>query len=182
MSKKKKQSQNKQTVVVRVKQRRRWGKLILLLLLPCLIFGLISSLFDGFLNFKLPFELPFGIFEKEEGKDSTKPSDSESSTESNVTETTYTIRFDDSAGSGEVIDMHTTETGILETFPTVTLDGFTFVGWYDEENNRYTAPYMFAESMSLIARWETDEFYTVTFIVEGEEYFSCKRHSRICRA
>ena len=191
-----------QKVTVKVKQQSNAGKTVAIVAIIVAailaVVGAIGWLFAANPDWKLPFGL-FGdngaidapIDGDGEGENTESDADSESSADDtdsdsssgddssdSSTEDTdgeedadgvYVIRFDDGK---KILPLRTTESGVLEIFPTTSREGFTFIGWYDDAGNSYAAPHTFTEDMTLTAKWKADNVYTVTFIVDGQTYFT----------
>ena len=75
----------------------------------------------------------------------------------------YTISFDSNGGS--TVNSITQEYGTAITLPTPTMTGHTFVGWYNNDNP-YNTTEMPANNVSLVARWQINQ-YTITFDTLG---------------
>lgn len=78
---------------------------------------------------------------------------------------TYPITFDSQGGDS----IHPITTAIAQSLPSPTKDGFTFAGWYlDEEyteDSKISLPYTVTESTTLYAKWQQN--FTVTFNSQG---------------
>lgn len=84
---------------------------------------------------------------------------------------TYTITYDSKGGS-DVPAATVKEEESIATLPTPTKNGFTFLGWFDNEScegTAVTAPLTPTASMTLYAKWIEDEaeVYTITFDSKG---------------
>ena len=84
---------------------------------------------------------------------------------------TFTVTYDSKGGS-DVPAASVVEENSIATLPTPTKDGFTFLGWFDNEaceGTAVTAPYTPTASITLYAKWIEDEaeVYTVTFDSKG---------------
>lgn len=73
----------------------------------------------------------------------------------NSTENTFTVTFDPSSGSVTPTTATTNTAGKLESFPTPTRDGFTFVGWYTAATGgvKIENSYIFTDHATIYAQW-----------------------------
>ena len=73
----------------------------------------------------------------------------------NSTENTFTVTFDPSSGSVTPTTATTNAAGKLESFPTPTRDGFTFVGWYTAATGgvKIENSYIFTDHATIYAQW-----------------------------
>ena len=73
----------------------------------------------------------------------------------NSTENTFTVTFDPSSGSVTPTTATTNTAGKLESFPTPTRDGFTFVGWYTAATGgeKIENSYIFTDNATIYAQW-----------------------------
>ena len=70
----------------------------------------------------------------------------------------YTITLDANGGNLDVTTVTVEYGAAVNTLPVPTRDGYTFVGWFDAEGNRYTAEtiYNVLGNITLTAQWEAD--------------------------
>ena len=82
----------------------------------------------------------------------------------------YAITFDANGGSVSPSSV-TTKNGKLESLPTPTNDGYTFLGWYTQKDGgeKVTTDTFFTENSTIYAHWQeqTAQEYTVTFDANG---------------
>ena len=82
----------------------------------------------------------------------------------------YAITFDANGGSVNP-DSATTTDGKLESLPTPTRGGYTFLGWYTEKDGgeKVTTDTVFTENSTIYAHWQKQaaQAYTVTFDANG---------------
>ena len=82
----------------------------------------------------------------------------------------YTVTFDANGGSVSIASA-TTKDGKLESLPTPTRGGYTFLGWYTEETGgeKVTTDTVFTKDTTIYAHWQkqTAQEYTVTFNANG---------------
>ena len=82
----------------------------------------------------------------------------------------YTVTFDANGGSVSTASA-TTKDGKLESLPTPTYDGYTFLGWYTEETggDEVTTGTVFTKDTTIYAHWQKQaaQEYTVTFDANG---------------
>ena len=82
----------------------------------------------------------------------------------------YTVTFNANGGSASTAST-TTKDGKLESLPTPTYDGYTFLGWYTEETGgeKVTTDTVFTKDTTIYAHWQeqTAQEYTVTFDANG---------------
>ena len=93
----------------------------------------------------------------------------------------YTVTFNANGGSVSTTSTTTTD-GKLESLPTPTNDGYTFLGWYTEETGgeKVTTDTVFTKNSTIYAHWQKQaaQEYTVTLhtndgtIAEGEKLTS----------
>ena len=76
----------------------------------------------------------------------------------------FKVSFDSNGGS-KVKDV---VTSIIESEPVTTRDGYTFLGWYLEDNfiNKVTFPFEVTKDLTLYAKWE-ENTYNVHFELNG---------------
>lgn len=78
----------------------------------------------------------------------------------------FKVSFDSNGGSKveEVV------TSIIESEPVTTRDGYTFLGWYLEENfiNKVTFPFEVTKDQTLYAKWEENIPASISFTVNEE--------------
>lgn len=84
---------------------------------------------------------------------------------------TYTVTYDSKGGS-DVPAASVQEENSIATLPVPTKDGFTFLGWFDNEaceGTAIAAPYTPTANITLYAKWIEDEaeVYTITFDSKG---------------
>ena len=81
-------------------------------------------------------------------------------------ENTYNVHFELNGGTG-VNDLKTNK---IEKEPLPTRDGYTFLGWYLEENfiNKVTFPYEITKDQTLYAKWEENVPAAISFNVNEE--------------
>ncbi len=84
---------------------------------------------------------------------------------------TYTVTYDSKGGS-DVPAASVQEENSIATLPVPTKDGFTFLGWFDNEaceGTAIAAPYTPTANITLYAKWIEDEaeVYTVSFDSKG---------------
>ena len=79
----------------------------------------------------------------------------------------YTVKFDSNGGS-KVNDIKVNEGAKIDA-PTVTRDGYIFDGWYLNDV-KYDFSNPVTKSMTLKAKWNEGEKYTVTFTADGNTY------------
>lgn len=65
----------------------------------------------------------------------------------------YTIYLDSNGGELETEKLVTDENGYVDTLPTPTKDGYTFEGWFTNNNQLVTAETSFSNDIKLIAHW-----------------------------
>ena len=82
----------------------------------------------------------------------------------------YAITFDANGGSVSPVSV-TTKDGKLESLPTPTYDGYTFLGWYTEETGgeKVTTDTVFTKDTTIYAHWQKQaaQEYTVTLNANG---------------
>ena len=82
----------------------------------------------------------------------------------------YTVTFNANGGSVSTTST-TTKDGKLESLPTPTYDGYTFLGWYTEETggDEVTTDTVFTKDSIIYAHWQKQaaQEYTVTFDANG---------------
>ena len=82
----------------------------------------------------------------------------------------YTVTFDANGGS-VTPSSATTKDGKLESLPTPTNDGYTFLGWYTQKDGgeKVTTDTFFTENSTIYAHWQKQaaQEYTVTFDANG---------------
>ena len=81
-------------------------------------------------------------------------------------ENTYNVHFELNGGTG-VTDLKTNK---IEKEPLPTKDGYTFLGWYLEENftNKVTFPFEVTKDQILYAKWEENIPASISFNVNEE--------------
>ena len=81
-------------------------------------------------------------------------------------ENTYNVHFELNGGTG-VTDLKTNK---IEKEPLPTRDGYTFLGWYLEENfiNKVTFPFEVTKDQTLYAKWEENIPASISFNVNEE--------------
>lgn len=81
-------------------------------------------------------------------------------------ENTYNVHFELNGGTG-VTDLKTNK---IEKEPLPTKDGYTFLGWYLEENfiNKVTFPFEVTKDQTLYAKWEENVPAAISFNVNEE--------------
>ena len=81
-------------------------------------------------------------------------------------ENTYNVHFELNGGAG-VTDLKTNK---IEKEPLPTRDGYTFLGWYLEENfiNKVTFPFEVTKDQTLYAKWEENIPASISFNVNEE--------------
>ena len=84
--------------------------------------------------------------------------------------TEFTVNFNANGGSVSTASA-TTKDGKLESLPTPTYDGYTFLGWYTEETggDEVTTDTVFTKDTTIYAHWQKQaaQEYTVTFDANG---------------
>lgn len=75
---------------------------------------------------------------------------------------TYTIKKDDTTLKQETIE----ENSSIEQPEDVTKQGYTFVGWVDENNEKLTFPYIITRDITIRAKWKINQ-YTISFDTDG---------------
>ena len=84
--------------------------------------------------------------------------------------TEFTVNFNANGGSVSPSSA-TTKDGKLESLPTPTYDGYTFLGWYTEETggDEVTTDTVFTKDTTIYAHWQKQaaQEYTVTFNANG---------------
>ena len=84
--------------------------------------------------------------------------------------TEFTVNFNANGGSVSPSSA-TTKDGKLESLPTPTYDGYTFLGWYTEETggDEVTTDTVFTKDTTIYAHWQKQaaQEYTVTFDANG---------------
>ena len=87
---------------------------------------------------------------------------------------TYTVTFDANGGTVTPGSATTDTDGKLDSLPTPTRDGFTFVGWFTaaEDGISVSLDTVYTEDTTIYAHWTADEpdpgvTYTVTFDANG---------------
>lgn len=78
---------------------------------------------------------------------------------------TYTIKNDDAMLKQETIE----ENSSIEQPEDVTKQGYTFVGWVDENNEKLTFPYVITRDITISAKWKINQ-YTITFDTDGGSF------------
>ena len=79
----------------------------------------------------------------------------------------YTVKFDSNGGT-KVNDVKVLEGATVEE-PTVTRDGYILDGWYlGDEKYDFSSPV--TKGITLKAKWNEGQKYTVTFNADGKEY------------
>lgn len=82
----------------------------------------------------------------------------------------HTVTFDANGGSVSTASA-TTKDGKLESLPTPTYDGYTFLGWYTQKDGgeKVITDTVFTENTTIYAHWQKQaaQEYTVTFNANG---------------
>ena len=82
----------------------------------------------------------------------------------------YTVTFDANGGSVSPASV-TTKDGKLESLPTPTYDGYTFLGWYTQKDGgeKVITDTVFTKDTTIYAHWQKQaaQEYTVTFNANG---------------
>lgn len=88
----------------------------------------------------------------------------------------YTLYFNANGGKCDTTSKTVTYDAKVGTLPTPTKEGEVFMGWYDEDGNKYTADtvYQVAGDTTLYAKW-TDEAFVLLKIYTGGSTASADR-------
>lgn len=75
----------------------------------------------------------------------------------------YLIVFYGNGGTSEVFSAHTDASGKLESLPTATREGYTFLGWQAEDGTDVTTETVFTADVLVMAQWSRNtKIITVT--------------------